>query len=68
VPAFADVLDLLAHELSGLCARGLPLARGPAGPGDRLLLRHRVFDLRFAHYRRFWRGRNGAAGPPTGSV
>jgi hypothetical protein len=37
---FAYVLDLFAHELSGLGRRSLALAFGPSRSLDRLLLRH----------------------------
>jgi hypothetical protein len=37
---FAHVLDLLAHELSGLGRRSLALALGSSRSLDRLLFRH----------------------------
>jgi hypothetical protein len=40
VLAFTDVVDLFTHELTGLSASSLSLSFVPAGPLDRLLLRH----------------------------
>jgi hypothetical protein len=37
--ALSNVVDLLAHEFTGLRARSLPFALAPAGPFDGLLLR-----------------------------